>query len=220
MEPILVFGAAGHASVVIDAIERQGRYRIAGLVECVARPGAEVLGYPVLGLESELPQLLRTASTKAMAIAIGDNWQRLAVAGRLQAMVPGLEFPTVIHPRATVARSISCGEGAVLLAGSVINSYASVGRFCLLNTCSSLDHNAVLEEGASLAPNACVGGATHIGRCTSVGLGASVIQKLSVGAHCVIGAGAVLVCDLESGVVAYGNPARVIRRREPDEAYL
>jgi acetyltransferase-like isoleucine patch superfamily enzyme len=34
---------------------------------------------------------------------------------------------------------------------------------------------------------------------------------VSIGEHTVVGAGAVVTRDLPAGVVAYGNPARVVR---------
>jgi acetyltransferase-like isoleucine patch superfamily enzyme len=39
-----------------------------------------------------------------------------------------------------------------------------------------------------------------------------VIDGIQIGARAIIGAGAVVVRDIPNGVVAYGTPARVIRK--------
>ena len=50
-----------------------------------------------------------------------------------------------------------------------------------------------------------------IGDNVWIGGGAIVLPGVSVGADSVIGAGAVVTKDLPAGVLAIGNPARVVR---------
>jgi maltose O-acetyltransferase len=46
----------------------------------------------------------------------------------------------------------------------------------------------------------------------TIGAGAVLIDRVTVGARTVIGAGAVVTEDVPAGVVAVGVPARVVRR--------
>jgi acetyltransferase-like isoleucine patch superfamily enzyme len=73
---------------------------------------------------------------------------------------------------------------------------------------------------SSLAPGVHCGGQVQIGARAAVGLGASVVQRVSVGDDTVIGAGAVVLDSLPARVVAHGVPARVVRSRDALEAYL
>jgi acetyltransferase-like isoleucine patch superfamily enzyme len=57
-----------------------------------------------------------------------------------------------------------------------------------------------------------IGGKTRIGDRTWLGIGATLIDKVSVGTGCVVGAGAVVVSDLPDRVLAVGVPARIIRK--------
>jgi acetyltransferase-like isoleucine patch superfamily enzyme len=106
------------------------------------------------------------------------------------------------------------------MAGVSINPCSSIGRFCILNTNSSLDHDSILEDFSSLAPGATTGGNCRIGQYSAVGIGAVVIHGIDVGEHTVIGAGSLVMRSMESFVVAYGSPARVIRHRKQEEKYL
>lgn len=217
---LLIFGASGHGAVVADAIECQGRFRVAGFIDSVREVGADVIGYQVLGGEDVLGAVMDRCQPAGIVLAIGDNWQRAKTAERLKSRFPTLSFPPTIHPSATVARTAEIAEGAVILAGATINSRASVGGFCLLNTNSSLDHDARMDDYSSLAPNSAVAGYTTVGAYTAICMGAAVLHKVTVGAHCVVGSGAVVLKDLPDAIVAYGCPARVVRSRSFSESYL
>ena len=106
------------------------------------------------------------------------------------------------------------------MAGAVIGTGAVVGECCLVNTQASLDHDGYLSDFASLAPGVTTGGNVTIGPYTAISLGANLIHQIEVGEHTVVGAGAVVLQHIPDYVVAYGNPARVIRNRKKGEKYL
>ncbi len=220
MSNIVVVGASGHAKVVIDILEREGKHRIVGLVGRDEAPASECYGYRILGREEDLPDLVRSHPIDAGIVAIGENWVRSKVAKRIQELVPGFCFVTAVHPRAQLARGVVVGRGSVIMAGVVVNSDTRIGEFCILNTRASLDHDCVLEDYASLAPGATVGGDAKIGRFSAVCLGAAVVHGINIGEHAVIGAGATVISDIPGFVVAYGTPARVIRQRQAGDRYL
>ena len=53
--------------------------------------------------------------------------------------------------------------------------------------------------------------AVHIGRNCWIGAGALIMPGVTIGDNTVIGAGSVVTRDIPSGVVAVGNPCRVMR---------
>jgi sugar O-acyltransferase (sialic acid O-acetyltransferase NeuD family) len=153
-------------------------------------------------------------------IAIGDNWKRHLVSEKVKSLLPQFQFVHVVHPSAQVARGVTIGDGSVLMAGAIVNSDSGVGRFCILNTRASLDHDSLMEDFSSLAPNAVTGGNVQIGTCSAVSLGASIIHGVKIGEHSVIGAGALVVDDIPHHSVAYGTPAKVMRKRVEGDKYL
>jgi sugar O-acyltransferase (sialic acid O-acetyltransferase NeuD family) len=217
---LLVFGASGHAKVVLDAIERIATYRVAGLVSKGNPANSRVFGYSVLGDDASLPSILKDLEVEAAVVAIGDNWRRHEVARAVRERYPRMAFPAIVHPNAQVARGVTIGEGAVLLAGVVVNSDASIGKFCLLNTSSSLDHDCRMDTASSLGPNAAVGGGAVIGAFTAVAMGATVLQQRRVGEHSIVGANALVLEDIPGFTLAYGAPAVPIRPRKIGDPYL
>lgn len=219
MDAIFIIGASGHAKVVIDIVERQGRWRVAGLIDARLPAGAVHFGCPVLGDEGALADLARAHGVRALLVAVGDNAARARVVERAQALAPELAFATAVHPAASVARGAEVGPGSVVMPGAVLGPDARVGRHCIVNTGAMLDHDGVLDDYASLGPGAALGGNARVGAFAHVGLGASVIHGVAVGEHAVLGAGAVAVRDVPARVVALGVPARAVRGREPGERY-
>ncbi len=60
----------------------------------------------------------------------------------------------------------------------------------------------------------------HIGKNCWIGAGAVILPGITIGDHVVVGAGSVVTKDLPSGVVAVGNPCRILREiNEHDRVY-
>jgi acetyltransferase-like isoleucine patch superfamily enzyme len=49
-----------------------------------------------------------------------------------------------------------------------------------------------------------------------IGMNASILPGVRVGAHAIVGAGAVVTQDIPAYAIAAGVPARVIRSRKPE----
>ena len=58
---------------------------------------------------------------------------------------------------------------------------------------------------------------TRICRGASIGSNATILCGLTIGGGAIIGAGSVVVDDIPAGVIAAGNPARIIKRANPSE---
>lgn len=215
---VLVFGAGGHAGVVIDAIERQARFTIAGIIDLDTQPGTYRHGYPILANQDTCFAVVHRV--RRGIVAVGDNAVRARIVEHIAGLLPSFEFVTVIHPFTSVAQSVRLGAGVVVLAGAIINSGTRIGAHCIINTRSSVDHDCVLREFVSIAPGATLGGHVCLGAYTAIGLGASLIHEIAVGEHSVIGAGSTVVSTLGSRIVAFGSPAKIVRPREPGDAYL
>lgn len=218
MKSVVVFGAGGHAKVVIDIIEKSGQYEIAGLIDQHKPVGSEFCGYRVIGNESEL--LRHKEKWDGGIVAVGDNWSRARIVDKILKIDADFQFITAIHPSAQIARGAKIGVGTVIMPGAVIGSDAHIGEHCIINSQASVDHDSVLEDFVTLAPRATTGGNVHIGEYSAISLGACVIHAIKIGEQTVIGAGAVVVSDIDPYVVAYGVPAKVIRKRQAGESYL
>lgn len=219
-EKIVVFGASGHARVVLDICELRGSYEVAALLDTYKPRGATCCGHEVVGTWRDLPSLLASGSIDGGIVAIGDNWLRAKIVESIRTLVPDFSFVTAVHPSAQIAADVVLGAGSVVMAGAVVNPGCHVGEFCIVNTRSSLDHECVMSDYSSLGPGVVVGGCVHIGEYSAIGIGAVVLHEVQIGNHAVIGASSTVFKNVPDNVVAYGTPARVIRQRRAGDPYL
>jgi sugar O-acyltransferase (sialic acid O-acetyltransferase NeuD family) len=217
---VVIFGSSGHARVVVDIIERAGTHTIVGLVDDSKPKGMIELGYPILGGCADLAEIVRWHGPTGFFVAIGDNWNRSVIAGKIKQLAPTLKPITAVHPSAQIARTAELGPGAAVMAGAVVNSQASIGPFCIVNTRAAVDHDSRLEEFSSLGPGVTLAGNVRVGAYSAICLQACVAEKISVGSHTVVGAGSVVLGDLPGDVLAYGTPARVVSARSRTDRYL
>lgn len=220
MENIVIFGASGHGSVVLDCIEKESRYKVVGFIDSTKKKGSKQNGYEILGTEYDLPYLIDKYNLFGGIVAIGDNWIRSVVVNKIQRILPRFNFISTIHPSAVIGRNVKIGSGVAIMAGVIINTNSRIADHCILNTYSSLDHDGIMQEFSSLAPRACTGGNLYLGKFSSVCLGVQVIERIRIGEHAVIGAGSLVVKDVDSYTLSYGNPSQIIRRRKVGDPYL
>ncbi len=204
MFPTIIFGAGGHARVVLDTLCCAGVSVLAFLDE--HRRVESLDGVPVLGTED--PVWVGTARFQ-FVVAIGDNQVRASIFERLASR--GGTPLTALHPSAVVSRRASIGPGTVVMAGAVVNPGARIGSNCILNTGCSVDHDCVVGDHAHLCPGVRLAGTVRIGEHTMLGIGSCVTPGRTIGSGTLVGAGSVVVRDLPSNCSAYGNPARVQR---------
>jgi sugar O-acyltransferase (sialic acid O-acetyltransferase NeuD family) len=213
----LIFGSSGHASVLIDAMQLTGEFKILGFFDDIEVAGTVKKGHAILGGFKDYSAISKREKCNNAVLAIGDNWWRRKIYNELKQF--GFQFPIIKHPSAIIASTSELGDGSVVLANAHVGPGAHVGNFCILNSGSSVDHDCRLSDFSSLAPGVFMGGLVEIGECSHVGVGASISDRKKIGKHTVVGTGSVVVRDIPDFVVAYGNPADVRRSRAEGENY-
>jgi sugar O-acyltransferase (sialic acid O-acetyltransferase NeuD family) len=205
-EKLVVFGAGGHAKVVIDVIEQQGHYEIAGLLDDdIRRRGQRFFGYPVLGTRADLPALL-SAQLRHAIVAIGDNAGRAAVAALLHR--DGWQFGSAVHPRASIGRGVNLGPGCVVMAGCVVNADASLGAQVIINTGATVDHDCRIDDAVHIAPGCHLCGGVSVGHGSLLGAGSIVTPGVRIGCNAIVGAGSTVIRDVADEARVSGSPAR------------
>lgn len=206
-EGVFVFGASGHAKVVIDAIERAGRNEVLFVCDdAKEKHGSRVMGYRIVGGREEL--LTRHGETHVGIVGIGDNAARMEVAAWLVAHECALT--RVVHPAASIGREVDIEDGTVVMAGCVINTGTRVGRNVIVNTGASVDHDCEVGEGVHVGPGSHICGHVTIGAHTLIGAGTTVIPGVRIGSGAVIGAGSTVLSDVPDGARAGGSPCRLL----------
>ena len=197
MRKLAIIGASGHGKVVADIARRNGYKEIVFLDDddSINKCG----GYPVIGKSSE-------AGTIDADVIIGIGNAR--VRKQIQESIPDEKLVTLIHPDAVVAEDVAIGKGTVVMAGAVINPGVRIGKGCIINTCSSVDHDCIVDDFVHVAVGSHLCGTVNVGAGTWIGAGVTVNNNVFICPDCMIGAGAVIVNDIWESGTYVGVPAR------------
>lgn len=196
-----LFGASGHAKVVLDVIESKN-INIDGVFDDNKKEDY-FQGLPFLGKLKSGNQVLNYGE---FIIAIGNNKIRKEIVNNTNA-----KYFSVCHTNSFISRFSEIGEGTVVMNNATINSEAKIGRHCIINTASIIEHDCVIEDFSHISPNATLTGNVKVGEGTHIGAGAIVIPNTTIGKWCVIGAGAVILKDIPDYSTVVGNPGRIIK---------
>ncbi len=212
----ILWGAKGHALVLEEIIREQGGEVIA-LFDNTSNIAPALKDVEMLiGLEAYEAWRQRHANERninALA-AIGgargrDRRDFLEIFRR-----SGFVTPNLIHSRAVVSASTRVGDNSHILAGAVIAPMVEIGEACIVNTNASVDHESVIAAGVHIAPGATLCGCVHVGENTLIGAGSVVLPRIRIGSNVIIGAGSVVTRDIPDAVVAWGNPAKIIKNNQ------
>lgn len=220
MKKIIVIGASDQSRCTIDVIEQSKTYEILGVLDKNLSQGERFAGYTVLGYLEVIDDLLTNDDFVGGIVAIGDNFTRRKVVKEIENSFPDFQFVNAIHPSVIFGNNVRIGKGSLIMPGVILNNNSRVGDHCILLTRSSLDHDSTLGNYSSLSPGVTTGGRVSIGKCSAIGIGANILHCKTIGDHCVIGGGALINKNVEDGSVAYGVPARIVKKRKKSEKYL
>lgn len=205
---VVIIGASGHARVIADIVISSGDEIVGFLDDNMDIQGSVIFEDKiVLGTTKE--EDVEKYKDNYFIIGIGSNRVRKLISEKYS----NLKWYTAIHPNAIIGSNVEIGEGTVLMAGTVINTGTKIGKHCIVNTCSSLDHDNILEDFVHISPGAHLAGTVKIMEGTWICAGVTVINNITIGSNNVIGAGATVIKNIEEENCTYiGVPVKKLTK--------
>jgi len=163
-------------------------------------------------------------AVKDLKLVIGDN--------------AAIRRGSVIYLGTTIGNNLETGHNVVLREeneigdkfsiwnNSTVDYGCKIGDGVKIHCNCYIAQFSIIEDGAFLAPGVtfandmhpgccyfreCMKG-PHIGRGAVLGVNVTVLPYVKIGARAFIGAGSVVTRDIPPDSVAYGNPARVVKK--------
>ena len=144
---------------------------------------------------------------------------------------------TVIYAGNVIGANLQTGHGVMIRelneigdhvsvgTHSIIEHHVRIGNHVRIHSSAFIPEYSVLEEGAWVGPHVVFTNALyplspdakrnlegpHLLSGAKIGANATLLPGVVIGRHALVGAGAVVVCDVPDGKVVVGNPARVVK---------
>jgi sugar O-acyltransferase (sialic acid O-acetyltransferase NeuD family) len=207
---IYILGVGRNTEVYIDLAEVCG-YKVIGLFHYKDdRVGESIHKIPIIDSNTNLFNR-QTLKDMRFAISVGDNKIRSALAFQIRKL--GGELPILIHPSAIVSQYSQIGSGVAINANSVVQAGVRIGQDTVITFSSIVTHTCIIGKSCYITDGSIVGAYVNIGDYVLIGLGAIVVSSKVeyIGSNSIIGAGSVVVKNVEANSVVAGNPARYIK---------
>jgi len=195
MKEVCLYGAGGHARVIIDILKSRNIF-----VKEIYDDNPEIkecMNIPVVNGNISSP----------LIVSVGNNKTRKKIIEKLSDMT----YTQAIDKSSIVSESVSIGIGSVVMQGAIIQSLVEIGKHVIINTGATVDHDCVIEDFVHIAPGVNLCGNVQVGEGTLLGVGTVVIPGIKIGKWSVISAGSVVTKNIPDNAIAAGNPCRIIK---------
>ena len=192
--------------------------------------GCKILDYAVVGKQPTLSPR-STAKRKALPpLELGAG--TVVSTGAVVFAGTRVGARVVLGDQTCVRERCEIGDDVVLGRGSLIENDTTVGGLTKIQAHAYITAYSTLEDNVFIAPCVATTNDNYMGRTerrhelvkgptirrgARVGGAAVLLPGIEVGEEAFVGAGAVVLRDVEPGTVVVGNPARPIRQVPEDE---
>ena len=210
MKNIVIIGAGGvgrEVSLIIQQInELEQTWNLLGFIDDNTDNWGKVInGYSVIGGIDSLEFL---SNDTYIVIAIANYEVKKKIVNKVNNK---FKFATIVHPKVWIHDYMTVGEGTIIYEGAILTANIEIGNHVIISPKCGVGHDSIIKDYVSLLWNVNVSGNDLIEEGVMMGSGSTVIQGKKIGKGSIIGAGAVVVNDIESFSTAVGVPAKVIK---------
>lgn len=209
----VIIGAGTYGEVYLAYLQEVGVDIVGFLDDDPKFAGKEVRGVPVIGGVSALETLKESHGVEAVYCPLGNNILRVKLLTYARDL--GYKIPNYIHPSVLISPNVTIGEGVYILLGTTIIPHTVIKDFVMISMGVHVAHHNVLEEGVFLSTGCNFGASIHAQKYAYCGISSTIMTGLhELGEDCMIGAGAVVIRDVEPKAVMAGVPAKVLKYKQ------
>jgi sugar O-acyltransferase (sialic acid O-acetyltransferase NeuD family) len=202
---LILIGGGGHCHACIDVIESTEKFDIIGIIDKREKVGQLVLGYPIIGDDSELYKFIKedtwfiitlgnikNANLRKSLFQILENYQA--------------NIATIISPYALVSKHSNIESGTIIMHRAIVGANSKIGHNSIINTNSNVEHDCIIGNHTHISTHAIINGHCVIGNEVFIGSNGTVFQEVSIVNNVTIGAGSLVTKNIKTTGVYFGNP--------------
>lgn len=208
-QDIYIVGAGTYAEVMSELAKMLG-YNIIGYYDDNPdKIGQYIMGKKILTRFSKFKE--EEIANKNFIVAIGNNKKRYEICSLINDL--GGITPSLIHPRALLSPSVKLGKAVYIQANAYIWTKVTIDDFCIISPNVVIAHHTHIGKACLISTGSIVGASVKINNKSFLGIGSIVITGVSeIGENSIIGAGALVLKDVQPDCVVVGSPARFLRK--------
>ena len=191
MNKIILIGGGGHCKSVIDVIEQEARFEIAGIIDKPELLGSKILGYPVIGNDFDLESLAKKYPNALVTVGqIKTALVRIKLYDL--AIKAGFTLPSIVSPNAYISKHSKIGNGTIIMGNVIVNANTSIGDNCIINSKALIEHDCLISSHCHISTNAIINGGVKIGSKCFIGSNVTTKNNIIIKENSFIKAGSLV----------------------------
>ena len=209
---MIIFGAKGFSKEVLEILHKNNyENRIAFFDNLSPFANHKIFNrFPILSTDFEVKKFF-SLNGNNFTIGIGDPKNRQKAFNYMSGL-GGILSSTISTKSDIGSFNTIIENGCNICTGVVITNNVSIGEASLINLNVTIGHDCVIGKFVELSPGVNVSGNCNIENFVSIGSNATILPNLSIGENSIIGAGSIVTKDIPKNVVAYGAPAKIVKK--------
>jgi len=193
---ILIFGAGGHAKSCIDLVTSSTKFNINYIFGLRKELGNKILSFKVNKCIDNIKNVKKKHQYAIIGIGqIKSAKKRIYYFDLIKK--EGILLPVIISFRSYVSQYAKIDEGTLIFNGVVIGPETKIGKNCIINNLSLVDHDVNIGNHVHVSTGARINGGATIESGSFIGSGAVIKEGVRIGKNCIIGAGLVIKKNLK-----------------------
>jgi sugar O-acyltransferase (sialic acid O-acetyltransferase NeuD family) len=213
--PLICLGASNPETIrILRAINAAPgpRLDLLGFIDNdKTKQGTRFHGYPVMGGLEVIDRVDRVR-TRFVNLITSTAVARHATTRQL--LERGAVLGNLIHPNVSLDM-VTLGVGHYIQESVILQAEVSLGDNTSIHMGSLIGHESRVGRSVFIAHGCNLSGKVQVGDGVQMGVGVSILPRLTIGEWSIIGGGTVVVKDVAPYTVVVGNPARVLRELDP-----
>ena len=209
---ILLYGAKSTSYIISEMIDLK-EYELAFIFD----PFSNKVEFKTKAIFSnkkkDLKNMLEKVKYYSVGIAREHGLARSEISEKLESY--GLKPFNLISNSAIIDPSSIIEDGLLAMPACVVHKKVKIGKYCILNSNSCVDHESNLGKGVHVMGSAYIAGRVTIDDYATIGANATILPDITIGKNAIVGAGAVVTKDVKNNEIVVGNPARVLKKNIP-----
>lgn len=206
MKDIIIIGAGGvgrETALIIEQInEKKPTWNIIGFLDDNEKIwNSEINGYRVIG---GLKYLNNLEVKPYVIIAIANYKLKKSIVDKLE---DKFKFATIVHPDIYLNRTIKIGHGSIIYPGVIMTTNINIGDHVIVSPKCGIGHDSIIKNYVSLLWNVNISGFDIIEEGALIGSGATIIQEKTVAKESIVGAGSVVIRNIDEYSINVGVPS-------------
>ena len=204
-KPLVIFGAGDIAELAHYYFSSDSEYEVVAFtVDAAFATSSEFCRRPVVHFHEVAVRY--TPQTHSMFVALSySKLNEVRKQKFLEAKALGYGLASYISSRATVLNRGQIGENCFILEDNTIQPFVTIGNNVTLWSGNHIGHHSIIHDHAFIASHVVVSGGVEIEESCFIGVNATLRDHIKLGRKCVIGAGALVLADVEPEGVYIGE---------------